>query len=185
MLCRSSVNEANELNFFCFATFLIRFCPTGDPHNFPFLWAFLAYRSCFPRWDAGSTEISGAVCVPAACIPGRRVESGGRRENCSQRDLTCHRRVQQAASAPPAQQPHTGFLLAEPQLDKLLNTAPTRVSVLCRRDLKRADAFSFCRGLGLFGLLECSCRFVSSHLAVKADIVETSLHCPTPQDSSA
>lgn len=95
---------------------------------------------CLPlllsRWDSGSTEFCGAVRVPAARIPGRRVESGGQRENCSQRELTCRRRAQQTSPAPPAPQPGTGFLLAEPQLGERLNTALTAVSVLCRRDLR-------------------------------------------------
>lgn len=33
VLCRSSVNEDNELNFCC------RFCTRGDSHTLPFLWA--------------------------------------------------------------------------------------------------------------------------------------------------
>lgn len=44
---------------------------------------------------------------------------------------------------------HAGFLLAEPHLGKLLNTALTAASVLCTRDLNSADAFSFCCGPGL------------------------------------
>lgn len=88
-----------------------------------------SHHSCFPRWDTGSTEFSWRRGCHSCPHP--RQDSGvwwskrklqptrshlpPLRSSASSFGLT--------ASAPSAQQPRTGFLLAEPQLDKLLHAA--------------------------------------------------------------
>ena len=118
-----------------------------------------SHHSCFPRWDAGSTEFSEDVAVTAAYIPGRTVESGGQRENCNQRDLTFHRwGLQQAALALQLLlHLHNSLTWASSWLNHSWTNCLTLhvpnsslcTDVDCRRDLNRADAFSCCCGSGL------------------------------------
>lgn len=64
VLCRSSVNEANEFHFCCLTTFLIRFCTTGDSHNFPSHSSGLALPTT-PAFQSGTLGAPSSVepCV--------------------------------------------------------------------------------------------------------------------------